>query len=160
MRRIEKQNNSKEFFDHVFEKADYFCLALAPATNNDLYPYVLFLDFVHEGNIIYFHCANEGHKLDLIKANNHVAFTLAVDIEVDHEKATSRYKSICGTGVAHLVENIEEKRHVLQLFAKKFQTQCFRPGTSRLFERTQIVAIAIESMTGKQSPKPAAESRQ
>lgn len=160
MRRIEKQNNTKEFFDYVFEKADYFCLALTPAGSNDLYPYALFLDFVREDNIIYFHCANEGHKLELLKANNHVAFTLAVDIKVDQEKATGRYKSICGTGIAHFVEDIEEKRHVLQLFANKFQTQCFRPGNARLFERTQIVAIEIQAMTGKQSPKPAAESRQ
>lgn len=154
MRRKEKQNNNKEFFDYVFEKADYFCLALSPSSNKDLYPYAVFLDFVRENNIIYFHCAKEGRKLELLKANNYVAFTLAVDIEVDREKATGRFKSICGTGIASFVEDIDEKRHVLQLFAQKFQTRCFRPGTAGLFERTQIVAIEIQTMTGKQSPKP------
>lgn len=40
------------------------------------YPYGIPMNFVYREGKIYFHCAREGHKLDAIRANDKVSFTI------------------------------------------------------------------------------------
>jgi len=135
-----------EFMHTVLQDAGEIYLALnAPNAT----PYVLPINHVFHEGCIYFHCATEGHKLDLLRADPRIGFSTAVDIAV--EGTTTRYRSVCGTGVAEIVNDDAEKNSVLKAIAARFKAPCQFPVSAEQFAATCIVRIRIESMTGKHS---------
>ena len=122
MRKQNRECLDPAFFDEVFSTADDLCLAM----HDGDFPYVIPLNFVRQGNIIYIHCALEGHKLDCINRNPNVAFTLAADVRIHQEKSTTYYKSVCGTGRAVLVEDPAEKGRALDARGQQQRSRAIR----------------------------------
>ena len=153
MRRKEREINSEEFYDLVFSGAE----AIHVAFRDEPYPYCLPFNFRKVGNNIYIHCAREGKKLDLIRENPEVAFSLAIDIRVDTEKSSTYYKSVCGAGLASLVEDPVEKGAALDAIGEKYKARCQRPAPRGQIDRVAIIKIAIVSLSGKRC-EPSADS--
>ena len=145
MRKQNRECLDPAFFDEVFSTADDLCLAM----HDGDFPYVIPLNFVRQGNIIYIHCALEGHKLDCINRNPNVAFTLAADVRIHQEKSTTYYKSVCGTGRAVLVEDPAEKGRALDALAQRYAARCPTPTPDAVLARTGVVRIDIVDMVGK-----------
>ena len=80
-------------------------------------PYVVPLSYgydIEDGTmILYFHCAKEGRKTDVLKDNNNVCFTIFSEGEPLYAETPCNsgyyYSSIIGNGVAEFVENADEK---------------------------------------------------
>jgi len=134
-----------EFAHTVLRDAEEIYLAL----NTEGAPYVLPVNHVFHEGYIYFHCATEGRKLNLLRTDSRVGFSTAVDIVIDG--TTTRYRCVCGTGVAEIVNNDVEKNNVLKVIAARFKAPCHFPVSAEKFAATGIVRIRIESMTGKHS---------
>ena len=145
MRRTERQMLDPGFMHAVLRDAGEIYLAL----NTEGAPYVLPVNHVFHEGCIYFHCATEGCKLDLLRADPRVGFSTAVDIAVDG--TTTRYRCVCGTGVAEIVSDDVEKTSVLQAIAARFKAPCQFPVSAEQLAATGIVRIRIETMTGKYS---------
>ena len=145
MRKQDRQCLDPAFFDEVFSTADDLCLAMYDGE----FPYVIPLNFVRQGDCIYIHCALEGHKLDCIRRNPHVAFTLAADVRIHREKSTTYYKSVCGTGRASIVEDPAEKGRALDALAMRYAAQCPTPTPDAALARTGVVRIDIAELIGK-----------
>ena len=145
MRRNDRENNAREFIDAVLHDAPFLNLAL----NGETFPYVVTVNhFMHEGYLC-FHCAGEGRKLDLLKADPRVAFSVVADPEMDG--TTMRYRSVCGTGFAELVEDATWREAALHSLAAWYKAPCEFPLSRERISETMIVRIRIESMTGKWS---------
>jgi len=134
-----------EFMRTVLRDAGEIYLAM----NAEGAPYVLPVNHVFHEGCIYFHCATEGLKLDLLRADPRVGFSTAVDIAV--EGTTTRYRSVCGSGVAEIVNSSTEKNSALKAIAARFKAPCHFPVSAEKFAATDIVRIRIEHMTGKYS---------
>lgn len=145
MRRNDREITDLSFMHDVLREADVVSLAF----NTGEFPYVLQFNFVLYGDSIFIHCAPEGRKLDLIERDSRVGFCAAVDIRV--EKTTTRYRSVCGTGLATLVEDDTLKIEVLKALAAKYNAPCTFPVPERTLAVTWVVRVGIESMTGKHS---------
>ncbi len=145
MRRKEREHNEPQFFDDVFQKAETLFLALMDGDS----PYCLPVNFARAGNVIYIHSALEGHKLDLIRQNSHAAFSLAADIEIIREKATTRYKSVCGKALARIVEDETEKGLALEAIGSRYNAICQRPAPQKDIRRVAIIRLDITAMSGK-----------
>lgn len=69
--------------------------------------------------VFYFHGANEGRKIDLMKKNPNVGFEMDTDYalhEADYACGHSaRFQSIIGTGIVSIVSETEEKKLGLSL---------------------------------------------
>ena len=87
-------------------------------------PYVIPLSFGYSLNSgvleLYFHCAHVGKKLDCIRKNPNVAFSMCVENRIEiHEdvycKSGRFYASVVGQGKAEIVEDVYEKCHGLSL---------------------------------------------
>ena len=87
-------------------------------------PYVIPLSFGYclEGGVLelYFHCAHVGKKLDCIRKNPSVAFSMCVENRIEiHEdvycKSGRFYASVVGQGKAEIVEDGAEKCRGLSL---------------------------------------------
>ena len=145
MRRSEREVRDTAFMHQVLRDAGEIYLSW----NTDGAPYVLPVNFVYYEGSIYFHCAPEGRKMDLLLADARVGFATAVDIAV--EKTTTRYRSVCGYGTATVVQDDTLKNDVLKAFAARFKAPCVFPVSPQKFALTRIVRIDIEALTGKYS---------
>lgn len=146
MRRKDRACSLPEFFDEVFAAANEIFIAF----HDDKYPYCLPFNFARIENKIYIHCAKEGKKLDLIRKNPHISFCIVCDVKIDTKKATTYYKSVCGLGIAAIVEDENEKRIALDAIALHYNAEkCNRPAKDADVNRTGIFCIEIKQLTGK-----------
>ena len=132
---------------------------LAECTNGVLsvigdggYPYGVPVSYVYDDGKIYFHCAGEGHKLDAIKAEPKVSFTVVGADNVAAEKFTTMYKSVIIFGKASIVETDEEKLAVLNVIREKYSADFPAEGAAyieKFFAKTTVVKIEVEHMTAK-----------
>ena len=123
-------------------------------TGDQGYPYAVPLSYVYDNNKIFFHCALSGHKLDAIAANNKVSFCVVGQDRVMLQEYTTYFRSVIIFGRARILEDPIEKRTALEKLAAKYspeqETGRLRE-IDRLFERTCMVEIVIEHITGKEA---------
>jgi uncharacterized protein len=150
MRKTEREIKDIAAIKDILKRA-YVCrLALC----DDNHPYIVPLCFGYKDDALFIHCAREGKKLEIIRKNNNVCF----EVDTDHEiikaeqacKWSFKYKSIIGFGKAVLVEDIEGKRRALDIIMHQFSADTF-DYPEETINRTAIIKIEIESMSGKQS---------
>ena len=149
MRRKDRMRADREFVDKALDEAQELFLAMMDGS----WPYCLPLNFVRADSRLYVHCALKGHKLDLIKADPHVAFACAMDVEVDRMKSTTYYRSVSGKGLASLVEDEAEKCLALDAIGEKYNARCPRPSPPSAAARTAVIRIDIQEACGKLSAR-------
>jgi hypothetical protein len=149
MRRDEKQLTEKKAVE-ILKEGEYGVLATIGSEN---YPYALPLNYIYYNNKIYLHCAQEGHKLDNIKNNNKVSFTVVGDYELQPAEFTSKYESVVIFGQANMLEG-KAKEEVLNQFILKFSPQFKSEGfdyVKKAAHKTAIIEIKIEDLKGKRN---------
>ena len=80
MRRSEREESDINVIEEIINKAEVCRIAFAV----DNMPYVVPMNFGYTSNPVqrlFFHCANEGRKLEMIRKNNYVCF----EIDIDHQ---------------------------------------------------------------------------
>ena len=116
------------------------------------YPYGVPVSYIYNDGKIYFHCAGEGHKLDAIKADSRVSFTVVGADEIAPEKFTTMYKSVIAFGRASIIDTNEEKMAALNMIREKYSGDFPAEGAAyieKFWDKTTVVVIDIEHMTGK-----------
>lgn len=68
------------------------------------------VNYVKEGDSIYFHCAPEGYKLECLRENPKVSFTVVGATQIVPGKFTTGYESTIAFGEIHLDLPEEERR--------------------------------------------------
>ena len=131
-------------------RAQFLRLAMADGAQ----PHIVTVCFGYEDGKVYFHCAAEGRKLDVIRANPRVAFMVDVDTELvlggQACGSTVKYRSVIGSGSATIVADGDEKLRGLDALMKQYGVE---PGgyAAKSLEKTAVVRIDVEEMAGKQS---------
>lgn len=116
------------------------------------YPYGVPVSYVYDKEKIYFHCASTGHKLDAVKAEPKVSFTVVGADNICPSEFTTSYKSVICFGKAAVVDNDEEKMEALKVISKKYSGEFPEEGAEyikKFWDKTTVVVIEIEHMTGK-----------
>lgn len=116
------------------------------------YPYTVPLNFAYSENAVYFHCAREGHKIDAIKNNDKVSFTVIERDTVVPQKFATDYYSVIIFGRAQILTDEMEKINALRILNKKLAPEFPDEGEKEIekfLESVCIVKIKIEHMTGK-----------
>ncbi len=150
MRRSDKELKEKQQLETVIARAQVCRLGLV---DNGL-AYIVPLNFGYHDGSLYFHCASEGRKLDLIRSNATVSFEMEADVKLlEGDKPcgwTTRFASIMGYGRAEILEAPEEKRKGLEIvFGHYSSAPCeFVEDTMK---RIVVIRVDIDSMTGKAS---------
>ena len=150
MRRKDKEVMDPQKSEAIIERA----LVLRVALLDELYPYLVPVNFVYRKGRFYFHSAPEGKKLDLIKRNNRICFETEADVAVMKGdvpcKWSTRYASVIGFGRAHLIQDAEEKRKGLEIIFRHYAASPFEVPNSSLAQ-IAVIEIEVESMTAKVS---------
>lgn len=121
---------------------------------DDGYPYTVPVSHVFEDGKICFHCAKTGHKIDSIRRNEKVSFTVIAQDEVMPKERTTAYISVIVFGTARIVEDEEGLRRIAgwigDKFSHDFPEEC-RQETDEVIaaNRMYCVEITVDHMTGK-----------
>jgi nitroimidazol reductase NimA-like FMN-containing flavoprotein (pyridoxamine 5'-phosphate oxidase superfamily) len=151
MRRAEKEIVDKSVIDKILTEAEIIRLAMVDEGN----PYLVAMNYAYADGFIYMHSAKEGRKIDILKQNNKVAFQVDTGVElVLEEEACScgtKYLSVFGTGKAIFIEDKVEKIKALDAIMSKHTGKTVFEYTEKMLEKTLIIKVKIEAMTGKKS---------
>lgn len=142
----------------VFDKAPYVTVSM---TRHDGTPYGLPLSLVRKDErTFYFHCADEGEKIDCLKANPVVSLSAVSrcmpKFEEEKENFTEYFHSAIAIGKAERVTDNEEKTEALRLLCERFLPKYmnhFDNAIARSLDRTTIIKITLtEDPVGKCKP--------
>ena len=148
MLRKEKAMSKEETLE-VLEQAEYGVLA---TISGDDTPYAVPMNFVYVGDVIYFHCALEGHRLENIKGNNSVCLNVVDSVVLMPEKFNTQYRSVTAFGTISIVENEEEKRKGIKAIADKLSPEFPKEGMEYInsaFHNMHVLRMDVTKMTGK-----------
>lgn len=154
-REIRRQNRILE--DEVRTKelikdSEYGFLSLGTSENGYAYGIPMSYAYDTETNCLYFHCAPEGQKLDMIRGNNKVSFCVVGKTMPIADKFTTLYESVVIFGEAAIIELDEEKRKALRLIVQKYSEGYEDLGEKYMngsWDRTSTFRIQIEHITAK-----------
>ena len=150
MRRKDREKD-RTFGLCVLRKCEFATMA---TTNEDGTPYCIPLSVVLVGeDTIYFHCANDGHKMDNIRAQPKVCLSCVGDTQLRPEQFTTRYESAVVFGTVEIVQDDAERFLALEAFCAKYAPNAenvTREIYDRGFARVCICKIKIESISAKE----------
>lgn len=147
MRRSDRQLGEEEALK-LLEEAQYGILS---TSGENGYAYGVPLNYAYSDGSIYFHCAQEGAKLNNITNNNRVSFCVIGDSEPIPEKFSYRYISTVIFGRCSEVFE-KEKELALAALIEKYAAEFFNKGMDYIkkeIDTTKVMKINIEHITGK-----------
>ena len=150
MRRKERKITDQDIITKILSESLICRIALF----DDDFPYIVPMNYGVKDNALYFHCALEGKKIDLIQKNNKVGF----EIEAEHEilkfeqscKWTTKYRSIIGTGEIEIIRDFEEKVKGLDILMQQ-HGKGDNSYNSKQVDNVLILKLNILSLSAKQA---------
>ena len=157
MTKRERQITDPEKIRRILDMAKVLHLGLA--VDNE--PYVVPLNYgyiMEEGKLtLYLHSAQRGKKLDMLRANPNVFFEMDCDRLPFESKLPCQYgmvySSIMGRGVAHIIEDVEEKKRAMTILMKTQSGKDFE-FNDRLVSMVAVVRVDVSEYTAKHRPLP------
>jgi nitroimidazol reductase NimA-like FMN-containing flavoprotein (pyridoxamine 5'-phosphate oxidase superfamily) len=150
MRRKKQEITDKALIEKIIRQSSVCRLALS----EDGCPYIVPLCFGYEDKSLYFHTAQEGKKMSIIKKNNRVCFEFDILSElVKSEEPCEwgmKYMSVVGFGRASLIRDVESKKRALDIIVQQYSGTSFT-YTEEAVHKAAIIKVEIEHMTGKSS---------
>jgi nitroimidazol reductase NimA-like FMN-containing flavoprotein (pyridoxamine 5'-phosphate oxidase superfamily) len=108
--------------------------------------------FGFKDGCLYFHSAQEGRKIDILRKNNKVCFEMDIDTEmIEGEKGCEwgiRYSSVIGFGTASFVEDGEEMKEALSVLLEHYSDKKYE-FLEQSLKQVTVIKIQVESLTGK-----------
>ena len=152
MRRKDRELTSRSDIEEILEKADCCRLAL----NTGAAPYIVPLNYGYEyadSLVLYFHSANAGRKLDLIRKNNSAGF----EIDCRHELETAenccdwsmKYSSIIGSGIIDFVNDAEAKVKGLDLLMRHYGFKGETAYPPAMLSKTTVLRMQVAELSAK-----------
>lgn len=152
MRRSDRALSEEETKSYL-EKQDFGVLSVL---GDDDYPYGVPISYAYANDCIYIHGFLDGHKIDAVRKNPKVCFTVAGDTEVLPVEVSINYTSVIVFGKADIIPFEDEAARKEAFEAIGFKYCPADDNTRNYIEqnkaKTNIIRIRIEQMTGKRRP--------
>jgi nitroimidazol reductase NimA-like FMN-containing flavoprotein (pyridoxamine 5'-phosphate oxidase superfamily) len=151
MRRMDRAISESEAIK-LLRKGEYGILS---TVSLDGQPYGVPVNFCYTKEVIYFHSALEGHKIENIRENSKVSFCVVGKTEILPEEFGTKYESAIVYG--KVIEVVGKEKHDgLFAIVKKYSPGFAREGLKYIGEsekKARVFKIAIKSITGKSRKK-------
>ncbi|MDR0448822.1 MAG: pyridoxamine 5'-phosphate oxidase family protein [Treponema sp.] len=131
---------------------DSCAFSVMATINPDGSPYFIPLSFAREGEWLYFHSAQEGHKLDNLRHLNRVCISCVGIVKPFPGKFSLEYESAIINGAASEVMDREKKIHALKLISVRYtpgNMMTFDEEIQKYIDKTSVWKIRIEEISGK-----------
>ncbi len=151
MRRKDKEITLPEEIQQIL-KSNNIC-RISYAEKN--IPYITVMNYGYSNNKLYFHCANEGRKLNIIKSNNFICFEISDSIDLKKGEFacdfTISFRSLIGYGKMEIVNNFEEKEKALNILMNQLTGKNKWTYEEKMINGVTILCLEIQSVTGKKN---------
>jgi uncharacterized protein len=149
MRRKDNEITDRNAIDGIIARCKVCRIALCENGQ----PYILPLNFGYDGKYLYFHSANDGEKIEIIKQNNRVGF----EFDIFHEIITAetpcewgtKYESVVGNGVAEFIESQQAKAKALKCILDQYGGS-FNELNESALSSVAVIRVTIVSISGKE----------
>ena len=151
MRRTDRAQD-RSFSLSVIDRCTHGVMSLSTGEPT---PYCLPLSFVRIEDALYFHCAREGRKIDLLRRFPQVCVTFVGDDQpafVPPAMYTTYFQSVIDTGTASEVTDPAEKTAALRALCQKVVPDHMDGFVSALDQSLDVTAVwkvQIAEVTGK-----------
>ena len=151
MRRHELEITEAEELEALIWRAQICRIGLSENDN----PYIVPMNFGYKDNCLFFHCAADGKKLDIIRHNQKVCFEMDTDYEIVKPEErpcrwSAKYRSVIGFGTAFIIDDLYEKSTAMNNIAEHYGSSRFDFSEEELVN-VCIIKVQIESITGKKA---------
>lgn len=107
---------------------------------------------IEDGQLyLYFHCAMQGKKLDLIRKDNRATFEMDCDhnfiLYDERMSCTMGYSSVVGHGIIEFVEE-EKKYKALKILMRQYHAEDFQFNKD-MIKVTTVLKMKVLDITGK-----------
>lgn len=151
MRRRDREIKEFDEIVKIIKKCDSLVLGL----NDEGYPYLVPLNFgmdIEDGQLyLYFHCAKEGKKLNLIQKDNRATFEMDCNhnfiLYEERMSCTMGYESVIGQGTIEIVAE-DKKYDALKILMRQYHAEDFQFNTD-MIKVTTLLRLKVEKLTGK-----------
>ena len=146
MRRSDRATTIEKAWD-ILEQAEYMTLSM---TGADGTPYGVTLSFARVGESLYFHCADEGYKLESLRKNPAVCVNAVYQQHTKAEEFTVSFESAVAFGTACEVTEQAEKERGLLAICSKYAPE--NPGAAAYvaqYPQVSVWRIDISDLSGK-----------
>ena len=157
MTKRERQITDRKQVLEILDKAKVLHLGLC--ADNEPYVVPMNYGYTRENGklVMYLHSAVRGKKLDMIRANPRVFFEIDCDLVPFESELPCQYglsySSVMGKGIAHIVDDVEEKKKAMSILMKT-QTGKDFSFEDRLVSIVAVVRIDVSEYTAKRRPMP------
>lgn len=151
MRRHDRELPKKEV-TRIIASSEYGVLSLC---DGDL-PYGVPLNPVLHNDTIYFHCANKGFKLDIIKNNPYGHFVFISNSKIIKESFTTSYESAMVHGTLRFVDDADERMLACKLIIDRYTDADIKSNIEYVQKHdkaTTLIAMDIKGMSAKSNMK-------
>lgn len=148
MRLKEDNALTREQAMEILENAAYGVMAV---DGDDNYPYAVPVNYAVKGDVIYFHGAPEGHKVDAVKRNAKVSICAISQADIVPDAYNCLYRSAIAFGKVRMLEGDEKKQAfeaIIEKFSKGFE-EGGRAYMEDAWDDVMAFAVEIEHVTGK-----------
>jgi nitroimidazol reductase NimA-like FMN-containing flavoprotein (pyridoxamine 5'-phosphate oxidase superfamily) len=143
-------DSDRQCMEQIVREGDIGYLAL---TSDE--PYVIPINYAYCDGRLLFHCALEGRKLDLIRANPTVC--MAVARQEGHpaphagDACDNPFESVLCWGEARVIDDLDERQRILNEFQARYDTPEHQrePISLDRAEKCGAVEITVTRMTGR-----------
>jgi len=150
MRREDREITEQKALDEIMKKAQVCRLAVS----YEAMAYIIPMSFGYTNRTLYFHSAQEGLKLMILRENPKACFEVDIDTQVvPGETAcdwTMRYQSVVGFGDVEFIEQLEGKREAMRIIMQQY-TDEVKPIEDSALSGVTLLKLTVSNMTGKKS---------
>jgi uncharacterized protein len=121
-------------------------------------PYLVTMNYGYDPvrNVLYFHCAASGRKMDCLAQNSNVCATIIADYGYIEGECDHAFKSLVLFGTMRRILDLEEKKYALDILLQHLEpnpeiirTRSLKDTAS--YSNVGILRLDIVQMTGKQN---------
>jgi nitroimidazol reductase NimA-like FMN-containing flavoprotein (pyridoxamine 5'-phosphate oxidase superfamily) len=154
IRRKEKAITDKAEIKYILTSVKYVTLAITNGTD----PYLVTISHGYDcvKNVIFFHCASQGKKIDYLKINNKVWGQALVDHGYTNGECNHHYSTVQFSGKVEFLSDFEEKKQALNLMVDQLEDQeTLRDSVKKdqlkntAIQKVNIGKITITGLSGK-----------
>ena len=157
MRRKDREVTDVNEIIGMIEKCDVCRLAMIDHDKPYIVPMNFGFSFKDATITLYFHCATEGRKIDVLKANQNVC----LEMDCGHEliagntgcSCSMAYESVIGNGKAEFLEGAQAKTFALTQIMKKYTDRSAFDFDEKVLTHLCAFQVVVSDFTGKRHSK-------
>lgn len=151
MRRRDKELQNKEVIGKILDEATVCRLGLFDGVK----PYIVPMSYGYKSGTLYFHSAQSGRKVEILKKNPVVCFEIDIPGSVvSSEEAcswTMHYLSVMGEGKASFINDENKKKEALSCIMDHYSGKKEWRFSSVMLQKTLVFTVEAENITAKES---------